>query len=76
MLLEEMIQYNDDGNFDRIIAAELAIAQAIKMDPIFGKAGGTDDDRVKSLYNTKNKPNRLFSGSGNLFTSRKNKLFR
>ena len=76
MLLEEMIQYNDDGNFDRIIAAELAIAQAIKMDPIFGKAGGTDDDRVKSLYNNKNKPNRLFSGSGNLFTSRKNKLFR
>ena len=77
MLLEEMIQYNDDGNFDRIIAAELAIAQAIKMDPIFGKAGGTDDDRVKSLYTKKNNGNRLFSGSSQLFTSsRKNKLFR
>ena len=77
MLLEEMIQYNDDGNFDRIIAAELAIAQAIKMDPIFGKAGGSDDDRVKSLYGNKNKSNRLFSGSAQLFTSsRKNKLFR
>ena len=77
MLLEEMIQYNDEGNFDRIIAAELAIAQAIKMDPIFGKAGGTDDDRVKSLYTKKNNGNRLFSGSSQLFTSsRKNKLFR
>lgn len=76
MLLEEMIQYNDDGNFDRIISAELAIAQAMKMDPIFGKAGGSSDDRVMSLYKNRNKPNRLFSGSGNLFTNRKNKLFK
>ena len=44
VLLEEIIQYNDSGNFDRIIAAELAIAQALKMDPIMGKIGGTSDD--------------------------------
>ena len=75
MLLEEMIQYNDHGNFDRIIAAELAVAQAIKMDPIFGRAGGDDDDRIKSLYSKKTKPNRMFSGSANLFNTRKNKLF-
>lgn len=43
VLLEEIIQYNDkEGNFDRVIAAELAIAQAMKMDPIFGKVGDSD----------------------------------
>jgi hypothetical protein len=75
MLLEEIIQYNDEGNFDRIIAAELAIAQALKMDPIFGKIGGTNDDRVKSLYSKKLKSNMLFSSSKNMFNTRKNKLF-
>ena len=75
MLLEEIIQYNDEGNFDRIIAAELAIAQALKMDPIFGRIGGTNDDRVKSLYSKKLKSNTLFSSSRNMFNTRKNKLF-
>jgi len=75
MLLEEIIQYNDEGNFDRIVAAELAIAQALKMDPIFGRIGGTNDDRVKSLYSKKLKSNTLFSSSRNMFNTRKNKLF-
>jgi hypothetical protein len=75
MLLEEIIQYNDEGNFDRIIAAELAIAQALKMDPIIGKIGGTNDDRVKSLYSKKLKSNKLFSSSKNMFNTRQNKLF-
>jgi hypothetical protein len=77
MLLEEMIQYNDDGNFDRIIAAELAIAQAVKMDPIIGRVGGSSDDRIKSLYSKKQKQNKLFPTSGNTMNNiRKNKLFR
>jgi hypothetical protein len=75
MLLEEIIQYNDEGNFDRIVAAELAIAQALKMDPILGKIGGTTDERVKSLYSKKGKNNKLFSSSKNMFNTRKNKLF-
>ena len=75
MLLEEIIQYNEDGNFDRIIAAELAIAQALKMDPIIGKIGGTNDDRVRSLYSKKIKSNKLFSSSKNMFNTRQNKLF-
>jgi hypothetical protein len=75
MLLEEIIQYNEEGNFDRIVAAELAIAQAIKMDPILGKIGASSDDRVKSLYSKKHKQQRLFSSSGGLFNTRKNKLF-
>ena len=75
MLLEEIIQYNEDGNFDRIIAAELAIAQALKMDPIIGKIGGTNDDRVRSLYSKKIKSHQLFSSSKNMFNTRQNKLF-
>jgi hypothetical protein len=75
MLLEEIIQYNDEGNFDRIVAAELAIAQALKMDPILGRIGGTSDERVKSLYSKKIKSNTLFSSSKNMFNTRKNKLF-
>lgn len=75
MLLEEIIQYNDEGNFDRIIAAELAIAQALKMDPIMGKIGGTNDDRVRSLYSKKLKSNKLFTSPKNMFNTRQNKLF-
>lgn len=77
VLLEEIIQYNDQGNFDRIIAAELAIAQALKMDPIMGKIGGSEDARVKSLYSGK-PSNRLFNESSHLFDSSrkyKRKLF-
>ena len=54
VLLEEMIQYNESGNFDRIIAAELAIALAMKLDPIMGKIGGEQDVRIQSMF-TKNK---------------------
>jgi hypothetical protein len=74
VLLEEIIQYNDQGNFDRIVAAELAIAQALKMDPIMGRVGGSGDDRVKAMFSQKQK-NTLFSDSRGLFNSKKRKLF-
>ena len=68
VLLEEMIQYNEEGNFDRIIAAELAIAMAMKMDPIMGRIGGTGDARVMSMQK-RNKNNKLFTESSSLFNS-------
>ena len=74
VLLEEMIQYNEDGNFDRIIAAELAIAQANKMNPMMGKVGGGGDPRLISMRGSKNK-NKLFTGNNTLFGTRHNKLF-
>jgi len=74
VLLEEIIQYNDVSNFDRIIAAELAIAQALKMDPIMGKVGGSGDERVKAMFSSQKK-NTLFSESRGLFNSKKRKLF-
>lgn len=76
VLLEEIIQYNDSGNFDRIVAAELAIAQALKMDPIMGKIGGTSDERVASMFK-KRKGNILFTESrNNMFGQSKNKYKR
>jgi hypothetical protein len=74
VLLEEMIQYNDTGNFDRIIAAELAIALAMKLDPIMGKIGGERDPRVTALF-TKKKKNSLFSESKGIFNNKQRKLF-
>ena len=80
VLLEEVIQYNDQGNFDRIVAAELAIAQALKMDPIMGKIGGTSDERVASMFKKK-RGNILFTESRNAMFGRsqnkykRNKLF-
>jgi hypothetical protein len=74
VLLEEMIQYNEQGNFDRIIAAELAIALAMKLDPVMGKIGGEQDVRMKSMF-TKNKKNKLFTESRTMFNTPKNKLF-
>ena len=76
VLLEEIIQYNDQGNFDRIVAAELAIAQALKMDPIMGKIGGTSDERVASMFKKK-RGNILFTDSrNNMFGRSKNKYKR
>lgn len=76
VLLEEIIQYNDQGNFDRIVAAELAIAQALKMNPIMGKIGGTSDERVASMFKRK-KANVLFTEArGNMFGKSRNKYKR
>jgi len=70
-----MIQYNEDGNFDRIIAAELAVALAMKMDPIMGKIGGSGDARVMAMH-PRIKKNKLFEESRGLFNNRpKQKLF-
>ena len=74
MLLEEIIQYNEDGNYDRVVAAELAVAQAMRMDPIIGRVGGSDDSRIKSMYNRKNKST-LFTEGSKLFIPRRSKLF-
>jgi hypothetical protein len=74
VLLEEMIQYNESGNFDRIIAAELAIALAMKLDPVIGRVGDNEDGRMKALHKRK-KGNRLFTESRGLFGGSKHKLF-
>jgi hypothetical protein len=61
MLLEEIIKYNEDGNFDREVAFSLAIALANHLTPILGKVSDLEKDpRFKSLYKSK-KTSALFS---------------
>lgn len=74
VLLEEVIQFNDDLNTDRLIAAELAIALAMKMDPIMGVIGDKQDERVAAIF-AKKKPRSLFSDSKGMFNTQKNKMF-
>lgn len=72
VLLEEIIQFTDDLNTDRVVAAELAIAQALKMDPIFGKIV---EESSKPTHRRKPK-NILFPDSHQgMFTQKKSKLF-
>lgn len=73
MLLEETEHYDDEGNYDRVISAELAVALAYKLDPIIGKVGETDS-RIQSLGKHKQRQI-LFNSSGGLFNKRKSKLF-
>ena len=75
MLLEEMIQYTEDGNFDRIVAAELALAQAKYMDPIFGKVNQEKDSRILSLGKKHIIPSVFGSSKPAFFRQKRNKLF-
>lgn len=61
MLLEEMINYNEKDNFDREIAASLALGLAAHLDPIIGKVGGEVDSRVKELFNRAKSNTKLFN---------------
>ncbi len=74
LLLEETINYDDKGNFDRLVAAELAIAQARKMDPIIGRVGESEDGRIKALYAPRAKIS-LFNNSKSAFSRKPQKLF-
>lgn len=76
VLLEEIIQYNDkEGNFDRVIAIELALAQAYKMDPIYGKVGGEKDSRIQSLAKPNKYKGQLFNQSSSGLFKKKRKLW-
>lgn len=79
MLLEEIIKFNSkDGNYDREVAASLAIALADKMSPV-GKVGNLmSDPRYQSLFKNKqeiSQNNGVISNPRNMFPKRKNKLF-
>jgi hypothetical protein len=50
MLLEETLKFNDEDNFDRIIAASLAFAMAEALDGKVGKITSSTDPRIAGLY--------------------------
>ena len=73
ILLEEIIQYDDESNFDRIVAAELAIAQALRMDPIFGRVESGEIKGIRPIVK-RVKP-ALFSSFSGMFRKHKQRLF-
>jgi hypothetical protein len=56
LLLEEMIKYNPDGNFDRIRAAAIAIAVAVHLDARHVIPSSVDDPRLKAYFSKTLKP--------------------
>lgn len=80
MLLEEIRKFNYDGNFDRIVAAELAIAMADHLNPQFVVANVDSDPRLKSYFSGKKPSSSIidFSRAGSIMNRdrvRKSKLF-
>lgn len=79
MLLEEVIHFNaKTGNYDRVIAASLAIALARHLDPVIKVKGTEEDPRYKSYFSKSTKPKELslFSKGGSTLTrNRKSRLF-
>lgn len=54
MLLEEIIMFNsEEGNYDRVVAAELAIAMADHLNPQFVISSEKQDPRIKSYFDRK-----------------------
>lgn len=80
MLLEEIINFNsEEGNYDRIVAAELAIALADHMNAQFTVSNTREDPRYSSYF-SRRKPNRqsiVDYSSSRTFNQRKtrSKLF-
>lgn len=76
MLLEEVCKFSTDTknkvNTDRVVAAELAVALAFKLNPIIGAVGITDK-RLEAIYANKKKT-QMFSTKKSLFKRHK-KLF-
>jgi len=75
LLLEEMIHYNEDGNFDRIVAFELALAQAKKLDPILGKINDKPDSRIQQLGKKSTKPTLFGEVARPFYTKQRSKIF-
>jgi hypothetical protein len=74
ILLEEIIKFNEDGNFDRQVAASLALALVYHLDPILGKVNNNDDPRYDALFKKRGKgKNKLFPSANTIFSSSKKK---
>lgn len=79
MLLEETVKYNEEGNFDRVIAVELALALAAHLNPMY-LASLETNSMTKALYDRHSKriPQKgrtLFAGTRRTFSQSKTKLF-
>ncbi len=81
MLCEEITKFSratgkEKVNTDRVVAAELAIALAFKLDPIIG-AVGEPDTRIQNLYKKpiKGIPQKIFSLPSTFRGNTKKRIF-
>ena len=63
MLLEEIVKFNKDGNFDREVAASLAVALADKMQPLGKVFASGSDPRYMNYFSKKTHNSSLFTPS-------------
>lgn len=79
MLLEEVIRFDKEKNFDRVIAAQLAVALANKLNPVVKVQSLDVDNRIEAYYNRyKNhepRTNSMFARSSSYTTRKRSKLF-
>lgn len=80
MLLEEIIRFDKEKNFDRVIAAQLAISLANKLNPVLRVTSLDTDNRIEAYFNKTAKKQRSKSAifSMNITArkpSRRGKLF-
>lgn len=75
MLLEEISKWNEDDNYDREVAASLAIAMARHLDPIMGKMSSTDDKRLSSYAKNSHRKPGIFQKDTSMFSSNIKRLF-
>jgi hypothetical protein len=75
VLLEEIIKYNGTGNFDRVVAASLAITYARSLDPIH-KVASTDPVLEEYFAKSKSRKNLFYDTNQRIEQrNRKSKLF-
>lgn len=73
VFLEEIANWNEDGNFDREVAASIAVAQAMKMDKVSIVVNSAEtDERLNAVVNRKRKYH-PFDGTARKPTHRKRK---
>lgn len=76
LLLKQILAYDDDNNFDCVVAASILFGYAAKLDPIIGGVSDTLDPRYQSLKKGIKPHTKLFTDSTGLFLHGKNhKLF-
>lgn len=79
MLLEEVIRFDKEKNFDRVIAAQLAVALANKLNPVVKVQSLDVDNRIEAYYNRyknyESRTNSMFARSSSFTTRKRSKLF-
>lgn len=76
MLCEEIAKFTDDGNYDREVAASLAIAMARHLDPQFKTGSASQDPRLKAYFAGRNRSTSFLDRPGvSIFGQKKRSLF-